>query len=176
MNIPIAESMITALDADPSNFDEGERKFVANIREYGWSGTSVSAEDGHLGFSYTTGFWKMLAFPELIIFSLRPEAAHEMLWNIFRAREAGRELSQSAPISGILESMNVVLLPVDKRYYREFLGWSRWFYGSDEFPCVQLVWPDQNKLFPWQSGCDASAIRDQQDLTKSGWGGLASRN
>lgn len=165
--------MLTALDADPSKFDEHERKFVANIREHGWSGTSVPAEDGYLGFSYTTGFWKTLEFPELIVFSLRSDVAHQIFWSVFRALEDGRELPVCEPIEDILEGKNVVLAPVDRQHYREFLGWLRWFYGGDEFPCVQLVWPDRNNLFPWQPGCETSVVRDQQDLTGSGWGGLA---
>lgn len=168
--------MLTALDADPSNLDEHEKKFVANVRKHGWSSTTVFAEGDHLGFCYTTGLWKTLGCPEVIVFSLRSEIAHRTLSNIFRACESGRELAQHIPIADVLEENDVFLLPVDKQHYPEHLGWSRWFYGGDEFPCVQLVWPDRNSFFPWQSSCDASVIRDQQDLTESGWGGLALRN
>jgi hypothetical protein len=37
--------------------DKSEQNFVANVREHGWFRTDIFEEEGHPGFSYSTGFW-----------------------------------------------------------------------------------------------------------------------
>lgn len=81
--------MRTALDAPTETLDEHERSFVASIREHGWFRTSVFAEEGQPGFSYTTGFWHNTGLPELIVFGLKNEIAHDVLWELFSDAQAG---------------------------------------------------------------------------------------
>jgi hypothetical protein len=164
--------MQTALDAPEDLLDEHEKEFVANIRAHGWFRTSVFAEAGHPGFCYTTGFWKTLGLPELIAFSLKSEAAHGIFWNIFNDAKAGRQFEKEKRCDNILNAHDIVLLPVDKRHYHEYLGWSRWFYGGNSFPCLQLICPDRANLFPWENGFDIKSAGGQPDLSEGGWGGL----
>ena len=61
------------------------------------------------------------------------------------------------------------LFPVAKAYYAEHFGWNRWFYAGDDFPCLQLIWPDRNGVFPWEKGFDETFREDQPDLSEHGW-------
>jgi hypothetical protein len=160
--------MRTALDAPLDALDDHEKDFVSNIREHGWFRTSVFAEDGHVGFSYTTGLWLTLGFPEIIVFSLKTETAHSILWDVFRDVKSGKRPPIGKP-TDIFANMDGVLFPVDHEHYAEHLGWSRWFYGGDDFPCLQLVWPDTRGVFPWQPGAEERFREDQPDLTTKGW-------
>lgn len=159
----------TALDADPQTLDEHEARFVANIGEHGWYRTSVLGEEDLPAFSYTTGFWHALGFPEIIVFSLKSETAHAVFWDIFKGVRAGRHFQFGKRIAGVLDNFDIALLPVDKRHYREHLGWSSWFYAGDDFPCAQLVWPDRANLFPWEEGFAADYARAQPNLTEGDW-------
>ena len=161
--------MHTALDRDPAGFDEHESKFVAQIRQHGWFRTGVQGKMGLPSFSYTTGFWCTLGFPEIVVFSLKPEAAHDLVRQIFGAVRAGERLGFGKRAGGILSKLDVALLPVDKRHYTEHLGWSRWFYGGDDFPSVQLVWPDRQNRFPWEGAFDGDYARAQPNLTDDSW-------
>ncbi|HZO44722.1 MAG TPA: DUF4262 domain-containing protein [Xanthobacteraceae bacterium] len=164
--------MFTALDADPSKLDEQEQNFVSQIREHGWLGTSVFGDEAGPGFSYTTGFWLNLKFPEVITFSLRREIAHDTFWHIYRTLKGGDGLAIGTPIESIFESGGAALLPVSESRFKDHLGWSRWFYGGDAFRCVQLFWTDPNGFFPWQAGYSAEFIEAQPDLTEGKWSGL----
>jgi hypothetical protein len=164
--------MLTALDAPEDLLDEHDKKFVASIREHGWFGTGVLAEGEKPEFYYSTGFWKTLGLPELIAFSLKADAAHQIFWNIFNDARAGRQFENGKRFDNILNTHDIVLLSVDKQHYREYLGWSRWFYGGDLFPCYQLILPDRANLFPWNDGFDAKLTPDQPDLSTVGWGTL----
>lgn len=160
--------MITALDAPDAALDAHERNFVSNIRKHGWVGTGVAAEAGFAGFSYTTGFWVTLGVPEIIVFSLSRETAHAVLWDLFNEMKAGKRQPVRAP-TRVFGNSDGVFFPVNRQRYADHLGWSRWFYGNDDFPCWQLVWPDKDGRFPWQPGVDEAVRADQPDLSAGGW-------
>ena len=161
--------MRTALDADFDTLDKHEQKFVANVREHGWSATNVFAEEGFPGFLYSTGFWISAQMPEVIIFSTANNAAHAILWDMFRQTKAGVKYSVTTRTNEIFANLPAYLFPVSKKHYREHLGWGRWFYGGDDFPCLQIVWPDPKGVFPWEQGFDEKFRADQPDLTEHGW-------
>ena len=164
--------MRTALDADPAKLDQHERNFVAKIREHGWSATHVGADDEGPGFVYTTGFWLRFGHPELIVYSLSGETAHNTFWHLYRELEAGRRAPVGAETSEIFENVPAVLLPVAQRHYREHLGWSRWFYAGDGFECLQLLYPDRHGRFPWSPDASKESRAAQPDLTEGNWFGL----
>jgi hypothetical protein len=161
----------TALDADPAELDEHEQNFVEKIRTYGWFGMHVGGDEAGPRFSYTTGFWLKFAFPEIIVFGLRREVAQDTFWYMYRELEAGKLFEIGIRESNIFQNVPAVLLPVSAQHYRAHLGWSRWFYGHDEFQCLQLVYPDVNGQFPWE-GVPDSVRAAPPDLTTSNWSGL----
>src|SRR5262245_16779311 len=128
--------MRTALDAPDDALDAGERSFVVQIREHGWFGTGVLADEEGPGFSYTTGFWLNTGQPEVILFGMKYEIAHDVFWDLFRDGEAGRSIPVGTRTDQPFANLPAYAFPVARRHYREHLGWSRWFYGGDEFPCL----------------------------------------
>jgi hypothetical protein len=164
--------MRTALDADPAQLDEHERNFVGQIRKHGWAGTHVASDEEGPGFSYTTGFWFKFNFPELILFSLRGNVAHDTFWHMYHELAAGRRFPVGELTEDIFQNSLAVLLPVSPQQYRPHLGWSRWFYGSDDFLCLQLVFADSCGHFPWSSRSSESFRTTQPDLTTGNWSGL----
>lgn len=164
--------MVTALDAPASALDEHEKDFTAKIRELGWFRTSVSGDEQSQQFSYTTGFWVSCQQPELIIFNLKTEVVHNVYWDLFRDAKAGITLPIGQRTDEVFGNFSAYAFPVAKRFYRDHLGWSRWFYGGDEFPCLQIVWPDRAGAFPWEDEYDKNFQADQPDLTAQGWRAL----
>lgn len=163
--------MRTALDADPARLDKHEQNFVEQIRKHGWFATHVFADKEGPGFAYTTGFWLRFEFPELILFSLPREAAHDTFWHVYRELEAGKRFPIGERIEDIFQNVAAVLLPVSPQRYGEHLGWSRWFYGNDSFSCLQLIFPDASGNFPWSSESTESFRGAQPDLTAGNWSG-----
>jgi hypothetical protein len=164
----------TVLDDPIVSQDSEEREFVDQIREHGWFDTHVLGEGEYPGFSYSTGFWLTSGMPEVLIVGLKRKIAHDILWDLFRDFKGDASFPIGVPSEGIFGNARGCFLPVGKAHYPEHLGWSRWFYGGDDFPCLQLVWPDPKGRFPWQPGFDGSFRLDQPDLTEHGWvAGLA---
>jgi hypothetical protein len=167
--------MLTALDADTAGFDESDKKFIGDIRTHGWHGTYVFADEEGPGFGFTTGFWLKAKFPEIIVFSLDRDDAHDIFWHIFKEREAGKDFPVGEPLEDIFENVPAVLLPVAQQQYAAHLGCSRWFYRGNEFPCLQLVFPDGRGHFPWSEKASNAFRKLQPDLTKGDWAGLRFR-
>ena len=161
--------MLTALDASLDALDEGEQSFVAKVREHGWFRTGVFGDEKGPGFSYTTGFWVNGNQPELIIFSTKDDIAHDVFWDLFRDAKSGQALPVGQRTDAVFANLPAYAFRVAKKHYRDFLGWSRWFYGGDGFSCLQIVWPDRAGKFPWEPGFDVEFEADQPDLTEEGW-------
>ncbi|RYF39666.1 MAG: DUF4262 domain-containing protein [Cytophagaceae bacterium] len=161
--------MITALDAPANVLDADEKSFIARIRQHGWFDTAVSGDDEGPGFSYTSGLWVNASQPEVIMFSMKREIAHDVFWDLFRDAQAGKGLEQGVQTDQVFGNLPAYAFPVAKKYYREYLGWNRWLYAGDNFPCIQIVWSDREGVFPWQEGFDLTFANDQPDLTESGW-------
>lgn len=165
--------MLTALDIPDDNLDQAERSFVASIREHGWFRTTVHGDEKGPGFSYSTGFWLGAHHPELIMFGMKPDVAHDVFWDLFRGAKEGRELVAGKRTHDAFANLPAYAFKVSRRHYADHLGWSRWFYRGDDFSCLQIVWPDPSGVFPWETGFDPEFLLDQPDLTEGGWAGEA---
>lgn len=162
--------MKTALELLDSTLDESERQFVNCVREHGWFHTRVFDDKDRIpDFSYTSGFSVNHGYPEIILFSLSREVSASILWDFWRDLEAGKRPPSGEKVRGIFGNADAVLLPVAKSAYSEHLGWNRWFYGGDDFECLQLVWPDRDGRFPWEGDFNDRFADSQPDLTGGGW-------
>ncbi|PTQ07303.1 hypothetical protein CLG96_17250 [Sphingomonas oleivorans] len=162
--------MRTALQFPADTFDKAEHDFLSVVRDHGWFHTRVFDEKGESpDFSYSTGFTVNHGYPEIILFSLSKDVSHSILWDFWREIEAGHRPPVGSKVGGIFGNADAVLLPVAKSAYHEHLGWNRWFYGGDDFDCLQLIWPDRGGKFPWEEGFDSKFADSQPDLTEGGW-------
>lgn len=161
--------MLTALDSPSDALDERELSFVADIREHGWFRTGILGDDEGPGFSFSTGLWVNANHPEVMIFSTKGDIAHDVFWDLFRDAKSGKTLPVGERTDGVFANLPAYAFRVAKKHYRDFLGWSSWFYGGDDFPCLQIVWPDRAGRFPWEPDFDLEFKADQPDLTERGW-------
>ncbi|MBB4000481.1 DUF4262 domain-containing protein [Aureimonas pseudogalii] len=161
--------MRTVLDVPAKTLDTSEMAFVAEVREHGFIRTEVSGDREGPGFSYSTGFWVTTSQPEFIMFGMMGEAAHTVFWDLYRDAQAQAALSFGKKTDRVFANLPACIFPIAKRFYADHLGWSRWFYRGDEFPCLQVVWPDREGVFPWEAGFDPAFSDRQSDLTEQGW-------
>ena len=103
------------------------------------------------------------------MFSLQGEIAHDVFWDMFRLAKGNTPLSLGKPTNQVFANRTAYVFPIAKRFYPDYLGWSRWFYGGDDFPCLQIVWPDREGVFPWEETFDPAQPGGQLDLTEHGW-------
>jgi hypothetical protein len=160
---------VTRLNAPLDGLDDAERNFVEGIRQHGWMQTHALDEDDKPGFCFTTGFEVSIGHPEILAFKIDNKIANEIFWVLYHCAENGKPVPRAVRASGILPNDDAYVFPVAKRHYADYLGWSRWFYRGDGFECLQVVWPDEAGVFPWEDGFDVKYAEAQIDLTERGW-------
>lgn len=165
--------MHTALDLDPSAFNDYELRVVKAVREHGWFCPSVFSQDGNEpGFSYSVGIWKTLGQPEIIVFGLPAQVSHGVLWDLYRRFEQGFAPEVGEPIDELLEGYPAYLMPAGRKADEHMLS-TNWFYDGEAYPRLQLVWPDMEGVFPWEPNFDPKFANDQPDLSDEGWMALS---
>ena len=87
---------------------------------------------------------------------------------IQRLVREGRVFQADSESNDVLKGYACAFRTVDKTHYHEYLGYARWFYGGDDFPVLQLVWPDKNGRFPWDADFADSLRWSQPVLEKPG--------
>ncbi len=169
MTITAAETRL----GDPQDGLNGDqRRVLAQVAEHGWRSTAVAGPPGYPSFTYTTGFWLTFDAPEIMIFDLPSETAHDMFGVIARDLTGGRKFLVGEPAFDILQGEHVRFVPVDAAKAAAYLMATAWFYRGAAFPCWQLVWGDSAGRFPWDDGFDPGLVGVQPDLSTNGdWGG-----
>lgn len=152
--------------------EEWRQSIRDNIEEHGWFCQSVFYPEGnHPNFSYSVGFTKTLAAPEFIIFGLKRELMHAMLWEVFRQLRDGASVSHGQVWDGLLgggyQCYSFRCTHAD--LFEEYALSSQWFWhdqGHVGDPEVyQIVWPGaEQRLFPWEEGCAKDVIDQQPQL------------
>ena len=130
--------------------DESEQKVLDDIREFGQHVLAVAEDDEGPGFIYSIGLFENYAHPEIIIIGLRQELAHLLINNIAFDIKEGKTFSPGEFHEGVLDDFLCYFAAVHPEHYRDFVGWARWYYGGDDFPLVQCIYPTTNGVFPWE--------------------------
>jgi uncharacterized protein DUF4262 len=147
----------------PEPEEEADEKLIRDVREHGCHILNVHA---HPPFSFSIGLALNYGHPEIIITGMDAPTASKLI-NIVRDEAAsGKKYVDGDLSSDILVGLNVCFVEVPLELYGEYLGTAIWFYRKSPrpFPCLQLVWPDRDGRFPWETGCDPGVRKDQPIL------------
>ncbi|MGC6488749.1 MAG: DUF4262 domain-containing protein [Planctomycetota bacterium] len=139
------------------------RELLQHIAEHKAHVMHVTDDDGVPTFSYTVGLWHHFEQPEVIVFGLAVEAAEELLQRVVDAAAEGARFAHGEKHEGLLVGFAARFLAVPDEAARAHLGAATWAYQGAAYRCVQLVWPDKEKRWPWQEGV-RQGFRDVQPL------------
>lgn len=113
-----------------------------------WSVTGVFGDASGAPVAYTTGLTEHRR-PELLITGLDPDLACRILNRAAELALADRTFLESKFLGGVVQPPHLLagLPAVDTSEMHV----TRLLYGPD-FPALQLIWPDEQSRFPWESG------------------------
>jgi Domain of unknown function (DUF4262) len=121
-----------------------------NINESGCFIIQVKPDDYLPGFAYTIGLYQKFNHPEIICFGLPLDLLGTVLNDACNRIKHGAALQASVPYDDFIADFPVQLLSVDRSYYPDYWGIANNFYQYQDYPALQLVWPDKQGLFPWE--------------------------
>jgi hypothetical protein len=139
------------------------QKIVHDVNVHGWHVMQVLPEQTQPGWSYSIGLFKTFRHPEVVVFGLPLDTMHQIINMVGGAVKSGRQFADGVVADDLLKQYACTLRAVQTIWHPQLLGFATWFYGSGDFPALQLFWPDKECLFPWQQGFNV-ALRGSQPL------------
>lgn len=138
----------------PSPEDEFEEKAIANIVEYGVHVLNVFDPEGRdPKFNYSVGLWHNYNHPEVLIYGLEADIGAQLINDIAeKCRQGDPVPTNRLTSSEYVQSFDVQFVQVPKSHYKEHFGRALWLYQGDDFPVLQMVFPDKNGDWPWTDG------------------------
>ena len=126
-----------------------DEKLLKDIDSHGWHVLKIMEDDNGPGFCYSVGLFKTFNHPEIIIIGLKLDLAHLLINNIGEDIRSGKTFSSGKFYKDILDSYECLMLEADKKFYKDYLGYAKWFYENENFPVLQCIYPTIKGVFPW---------------------------
>jgi Domain of unknown function (DUF4262) len=134
---------------------------AAGVARRGWSVVSVPAEAPRPAYAFTVGLWHSFAHAEASVFGRDEREMVRWLDTVGGEVEAGRILNPDRQGDDILSSVEVFPRPALASWHRHLFGPALTFYQGQPVPMLQLVWPDDRGVLPWEPGCAAGCVAAQ---------------
>jgi hypothetical protein len=138
-------------DAD---LNENVAKLLETLEQWGWFVTKVGASDSEPAFAYSMGLHENFKHPEIIIFGLELGLMHRLINDAGKRIRQGHGYKEGQRYDDLLMGYQCEFRMVNPTRYDGLLSYAIWYYKGSTFPVLQLVWPDQAGLFPWEDGFD----------------------
>jgi len=143
--------------------DDEEKQALADIEEYGCHVIHVLEDDEGPPFSYSVGIQKSLGAPEAIVIGLKQPIAHFVVNEYNRRVRSGERFVAGQRYDGFLDGFSVQFEIVGTEYFDEYMGWSQWLYGGNNFDVLQIIYPTTQGVWPWEDRA-SEWFRERQPL------------
>jgi hypothetical protein len=152
--------------ATPGDAEAEDERVRFDVQRYGWHVALIPPEDAGpgaatVGWAFTIGLHETHRHPEILVFGRDVELLHALLNRCGDAVRRGWRFDETRTYAGLVEGYACAFRKVDPRWYAAFLGNAQWHYRGDDFPALQLFWPDAERRFPWQDGFATEWRADQ---------------
>jgi Domain of unknown function (DUF4262) len=150
----------------PTPEGEADERLFHNVRNHGCHLVGIAADEHGPAYVFSIGLFLNYGQAELVIFGLATDDACAIINTVRDRAAAGQIYSAGDVCDDLLVDRKVCFVEVPLDAYRAYLGTAIWFYAKlpRPFPCLQIVWPDGDGRFPWETGYDVSLRRYQPVL------------
>ena len=128
-------------------------------------GVFPTEESQGVPFAYSVGIPTTVpGAAELIVLGLDPEMGAEIINSVMDRLKEGETLADGQQVEGLIERFALTFRAVARQHYDGYVGAAQIYHQSrNEWPLLQIVWPDTKGRFPWQEGFE-ERFRDKQPL------------
>lgn len=112
----------------------------------------VEPDDYLPGYAYTIGLHQKFNHPEIICFGLSTNSLGDLLNNACASISNNSPLNTDIFYGEFIKNYPIQFLSVDKSYHSDYMAIGNIFYRTDNYPSLQMVWPDKQSLFRWEQG------------------------
>ena len=144
-----------------------DAKVLRDIQRVGWHVTGVFASKDEEGpeWAFSIGLFHSFGHPEVVVFGLPFERCIDVVNVIGKLVKQGCRYDSEGVFGEILsDPYTCAFREVNRRHYRDYVGYALWFYEDDPFPLLQCFWPDKDNRFPFSDACNEHVKSMQQLL------------
>ncbi|MGY3211346.1 DUF4262 domain-containing protein [Mucilaginibacter sp. HD30] len=123
-----------------------------NIQDFGCHLVLIEPDNYLPGFVYSIGLFERFNHPEIICFGLNINVTASIINDACAQIKEGTIFTTNEKYAHFLQNYDIQFLDVNASFYPNYLGYGGWYYGTFDFPALQLVWPDKQHKFPWHEG------------------------
>jgi hypothetical protein len=146
-----------------SNISGIKKKILNDVDEFGWHVIKVLKDETGPGFGYSIGLSKTFNHPEIIIVGLKPDLIHSIINDIGESIKQGTRFPPLYFHSNLIEGFDCYFTLVKPEFYEQYVGQALWYYGNNDFPLIQCIYPSVKGIYPWQEAWPES-IKDLQPI------------
>lgn len=144
-----------------------EEEIAEVVRKHGWYAASIY--DGDPPFLYTIGLMQTCNHPELIVFGLEANNAHDLFSELIQDIHASKPLLTRGVFTLSSNEEHRIGIrtvhPTQHQLYLGFaMGYCRYTGRPGDLQALQVFWPDAGGKFPFEVGCDLDVFRLQPRL------------
>ena len=124
------------------------------IEERGWAMYYNFGDENAPSYAYTIGFFETLKVPEIILFGINRKNAILTFNHIFdlllKRKEEFPVLEKNYDI--LRDDVPVIFSDINYSIATEYFDYCNEYYQDKTviYPAIQLIWPDEKSLFPWE--------------------------
>jgi hypothetical protein len=133
---------------------ESQHKILSDVASQHCHVIKVLRGESNPPFAYSIGLYENFAHPEILVVGLDLDLMHRLINGMKDLISAGTRFSPGSRCSEILNNLDCEFRPVAPLHYANLFGQASWFYGGDDFPVLQCVWPDRQGRFPGERDFD----------------------
>ena len=134
----------------------GDKRTRGDIEKFGCTVMHVLVEGKLPPFAYSIGIQQQTGAPEVVVIGLKRAMAHAVV-NTYNARvRAGERFEPGKFYAGFIEGVEVAVADVPHSAYADYFGKSLDFYGGPKFSVLQIIYPTENGVWPWEQGAEQS--------------------
>jgi hypothetical protein len=157
----------------PTPHNHFEHQILDKIEKHGFAHIFVSASETAPSFCYTLGLTKNFNHPELIIVGLPQEVSGGILNVIGRAAIAGNPVDMTKPSDQVLKGFSALFGEVvDPVVFENYTSSAGWLNQGQPYKLYQVIWPDNQGLFPWNEKASEPFKRTQTLLCEGAFTGI----
>lgn len=145
----------------PTADDEAEQQILSDVEQYGWTTIGFEANEDRNGYAYSVGCFHTLRHPEIVVLGLMGQHASQLINAIGDAVSNGTCFGDGETADALFNGFHMAFRTVPPEF-RHVAKKVHWLYQNSETPLLQCFWPDPNRLFPWDAGCDEGCRRAQE--------------
>lgn len=137
-----------------------DQDLATDVEQHRWVVLKISPEHA-AEYAYSVGLTKSFGHPELVVVGLDDETMQDLINDIGDAIESGGAFKDGDVSPDFLEGYDVTFRAVPAHLHATQFAWAERYYAGGDYRVLQVVYPDRNRRWPWDTGVDPELKKGQ---------------